>query len=68
MGYRSHATGKFEAVLNYTCAPTNVGSTIELSLNGSRVRAKISEAHDPPLQGAEKRSRTPPGRILYERL
>jgi len=27
---------QFEAVLNYTCAPTNVGSTIELSLNGSR--------------------------------
>jgi sulfatase-like protein len=45
--------GKYEAVVNYTCAATNVGSTIELRLNGSRVRARVSEAHDPPLQGAE---------------
>jgi arylsulfatase A-like enzyme len=46
-------TGKYEAVLNYTCAATNTGSTIELGFNGNRVRAKISEAHDPPLQGAD---------------
>src|SRR5207302_4858722 len=45
--------GKYEAVINYTCAATNVGSIIELKLSGSQVRARVSEAHDPPLQGAE---------------
>ena len=45
--------GKYEAVLYYTCAAGDVGSTIELSLNGKRVEAKVSEAHDPPLRGME---------------
>jgi hypothetical protein len=46
-------TGKYEAILNYTCAASNVGSTVELAFNGNRVRAKVSDAHDPLLQGAE---------------
>jgi len=46
-------SGKYEAVLHYTCAKQDVGSTVELSFNGSRVQGKVDEAHDPPLIGAE---------------
>jgi arylsulfatase A-like enzyme len=45
--------GRYEAVIYYTCAKPDVGSTVELSFNGSRVRGKVTEAHDPPLIGAE---------------
>jgi hypothetical protein len=45
--------GKYETVVYYTCPAADTGSTIELSLNGSRVQAKVSEANDPPLRGAE---------------
>jgi arylsulfatase A-like enzyme len=46
-------TGRYEAVLYYTCAPGDVGSDIELAFNDSRLRGKVLEAHDPPLRGAE---------------
>lgn len=45
--------GRYEAVLFYTCAPQNVGSTIELSFEGNRLETKVTEAHDPPLRGSE---------------
>ena len=45
--------GKYEAVIYYTCPAADVGSTIELSFNGSRLEGKVTEAHDPPLRGAE---------------
>ncbi|MBE3099804.1 MAG: sulfatase-like hydrolase/transferase [Planctomycetes bacterium] len=45
--------GRYEAVIYYTCPKADVGSTIELSLGGSRIQAAVSEAHDPPLRGAE---------------
>ncbi len=45
--------GNYEAVVNYTCAKENVGSTIELSFKGSTIKGIVSEAHDPPLVGAE---------------
>jgi hypothetical protein len=45
--------GMYDAVVLYTCPKGDVGSTVELSLNGSRVSAKVAEAHDPPLIGAE---------------
>lgn len=45
--------GNYEAVLYYTCAKENAGSTVELSFNGSQVKGKVSEAHDPPLVGPE---------------
>lgn len=44
--------GKYEAKVYYTCAAEDVGSTVELSFKGSRVRARIAEPHDPPLVGA----------------
>lgn len=45
--------GRYEATVYYTCAPENVGSTIELSFNGSRLQTKVTEAHNPPLRGPE---------------
>jgi hypothetical protein len=45
--------GRYEAVILYTCRRADVGSTVELSFNGSRIEGVVSEAHDPPLRGAE---------------
>jgi hypothetical protein len=45
--------GEYDADIYYTCRPEDVGSTVELSFLGARVQAKISEAHNPPLIGAE---------------
>lgn len=45
--------GKYEAVVYYTCPKADVGSAIELGLNGSRIEAAVAEAHDPPLRGQE---------------
>jgi hypothetical protein len=45
--------GQYEAVVYYTCAAADVGSTVELSLGDARIQTKISEAHDPPLYGKE---------------
>jgi arylsulfatase A-like enzyme len=46
------AAGRYAAALYYTCRPQDVGSTVELSFQGAKVRAKLTEAHDPPLIGA----------------
>ncbi len=45
------AAGRFEAAIYYTCKRADTGSTVELSLGGSKVQNKIGEAHDPPLIG-----------------
>ena len=50
--------GEFEAEVYYACSGKDVGATVELSLGGSRVKGKISEAQDPPVLGAEN-DRTP---------
>jgi hypothetical protein len=34
--------------LYYTCPQADVGSTVELSSNGSSIKTKITEAFDPP--------------------
>ena len=47
------ASGRYEAVIYYTCPQAEVGSTIELSFNGSRIEGVVLEANDPPLRGAE---------------
>lgn len=47
------AAGRYEAVIYYTCPQADVGSTVELSFNGSRIEGMVSEANDPPLRGAE---------------
>jgi len=46
-------SGNYEAVVYYTCAKEDVGSTIELRFKESRVQGKVAEPHDPPLIGAE---------------
>ena len=46
--------GVFEVYLYYTCKPEDIGTTLSLSLNGNEIQRTISEAHDPPLQGASK--------------
>ncbi|HEX3871190.1 MAG TPA: sulfatase-like hydrolase/transferase, partial [Pirellulales bacterium] len=45
--------GRYEATLYYTLAEADVGPTIELGLHDSKIRAKLTEAHDPPLYGSE---------------
>ncbi len=45
--------GRYEATVYYTCAASDVGSTVEVSLGPARIQTKISEAHDPPLYGKE---------------
>lgn len=48
-----HTAGKYEAIVHYTCPQPDVGSEVELEFKNSRLRAKVSEANDPPLVGAE---------------
>jgi len=48
-----HTPGEYEAVLLYTCAASDIGSVVELSLGSAQVTATISEPFDPPLRGAE---------------
>ncbi|MBI1354071.1 MAG: sulfatase-like hydrolase/transferase [Acidobacteria bacterium] len=58
------SAGRYQAVVHYTCAEGDVGSTIELSLGDAKVSAQITEAFDPPLRGAEH-DRTPRGSESY---
>jgi LmbE family N-acetylglucosaminyl deacetylase len=48
------AEGTYHVELYYSCRAADVGATIELSLGDSKVSAKVTEAHDPPLVGAEQ--------------
>ncbi|MCA8989989.1 MAG: sulfatase-like hydrolase/transferase, partial [Planctomycetaceae bacterium] len=50
--------GEYEVVILYTCPQNDVGSTFEVRLNDAVMHGKVSEAHDPPLYGAES-DRTP---------
>jgi arylsulfatase A-like enzyme len=47
------ADGEFEVELYYTCPEESLGSILELGFGESRLLAKISKAHDPPLTGME---------------
>jgi hypothetical protein len=47
------SSGKYEAVIYYTCAEPDAGSTVELRFKQSRIQGKVAEPHDPPLIGAE---------------
>ena len=46
-------SGRYEAVIYYTCPKEDVGSTVELSFGGSRIEGRVTQPHDPPLTGAE---------------
>ncbi len=43
--------GRYRATVYYACAVADVGSTIELSLGGSRLAAMLDQPNDPPLVG-----------------
>jgi arylsulfatase A-like enzyme len=40
--------GDYEAVAYYTCPEKDVGSTVELSFRGAKIRGKVEPAFDPP--------------------
>jgi hypothetical protein len=46
-------SGDYDAEIHHTCAAGNTGSTVELSFLERSVRGRITQAHDPPLVGAE---------------
>jgi hypothetical protein len=46
-------SGNYQAVIYYTCAKENIGSTIELSFNGSKLQTKVTKPHNPQLFGKE---------------
>lgn len=48
------AEGDYEVEVYYTCPQADVGSTIELSHRDAKLQGKVTEAHDPPLRGAER--------------
>ncbi|RMF42075.1 MAG: N-acetylgalactosamine 6-sulfate sulfatase [Planctomycetota bacterium] len=47
------AAGKFRVEVYYTCPEPDVGSLLELSFGPSKLRARITVGHDPPLRGME---------------
>jgi arylsulfatase A-like enzyme len=47
------ADGEFEVELHYACPTSDVGSTIELSFNGSKVRGKVSQPNESKLAGGD---------------
>jgi arylsulfatase A-like enzyme len=46
--------GEFKVSLYYTCPVGDEGSTIQLSVGKDKLLAKITEPHDPPLQGMDE--------------
>ncbi len=44
-----HTAGDYEVTLLYTCAESDVGSTIELGFGGSSITGTVAPAWDPPL-------------------
>ncbi len=46
--------GDFQVTLYYTCPAEDIGSEFQLSFNESSIRAKITEAHNPPLVGMDQ--------------
>ena len=47
------ASGRYQVELEYACPKKDIGSTIELSFNNAKLRAKLTEPHNPPLRGHE---------------
>lgn len=44
--------GEYEAIVSYTCRAENIGAELELTCGAASTRARVTEAHDPPLIGA----------------
>jgi len=47
------AAGTYEVEIHYACKKADVGATVELSFNDSRLQATIDTAYDPPIRGGE---------------
>ncbi len=45
--------GRYDVQLWYTCPKGSEGASVELSLGNAKLSAKVTDAHDPPLRGAE---------------
>ena len=43
------SAGTYVITLDYTCPAADIGSTVELSFNDTRIRGKVAAAWDPPL-------------------
>lgn len=54
------ASGDYEVEIYYTCPQADVGSSFELSFQGSRLRGRVARANNPPLRGQEN-DRVPRG-------
>ena len=50
-----NTAGVYEAAIYYTCPAGDVGSTVELSLNGRTLTGRIAPAWDPPLNTGQDR-------------
>jgi hypothetical protein len=48
------SSGTYEVDVYYTCPPEDVGATVELRFGSNSVSGKVTEAHNPPLQGMEQ--------------
>lgn len=46
-------SGRYRAVVHYTCPEADLGSTVTLSFGEAAIDRVVDEAHDPPLLGAE---------------
>ncbi len=55
---RVNESGRYRAEVYYTCAQKNLGTVLRLSFGNRSVRKKVTNAHDPPLQG-KKHDRVP---------
>lgn len=47
------AAGTYAVEVYYACPEGDVGSVLQLQCNGASTAGKVTEAHDPPLAGAE---------------
>jgi len=53
--------GRYRVTMDYTCPAADVGATVELSFRDARLRARITEAWDPPLYDNQDTIRRPEG-------
>jgi arylsulfatase A-like enzyme len=46
--------GDFKVVVYYTCPENDIGSNFSITINDSKLKGEITEAHDPPLFGMDE--------------
>ena len=46
-------SGEYDVTIYYACPAPDIGSTLELSFLGRQTTARVTDAHDPPLVGAD---------------